>query len=77
MGMEPEVRDFLQRVVWSIGIGLLYLIINSTIGIAGGWFFFADKPTLGNYIFYVWFIATTVGLVVLMVKWWKKKFPHG
>ena len=77
MGMEPEVRDFLTRVVWSIGAGLLYLIINSTIGIAGGWFFFADSPTLGNYIFYVWFVGTTVGLVVLMIKLWKKKFPHG
>jgi len=77
MGMEPEVRDFLKRVVWSISIGLLYLIINSTIGIAAGWFFFADKPTLGNYIFYTWFVATALGVVVLLMKWWRKKFPHG
>lgn len=77
MGMEPEARDFLKRVIWSVFMGLVYLFVNSTIGIAGGWFFFMDKPTVGNYIFYAWFIASTVGLVLLLFKWWRKKFPHG
>jgi hypothetical protein len=75
--MEPDVQDFLKRVVWSISFVLLYMIINSTAGIAAGWFFFYDKPTLGNYIFYAWLLLSTVGLIWLLVKWWKKKFPHG
>jgi hypothetical protein len=76
-GMEPEVREFLRRVVWSLSAGLLYLIINTTVGIWGGWMFFDERPTLGNYIFYAWLVFSTVVLVRLVLKWWKKKFPHG
>ncbi len=75
--MEPEIKDFLKRVVWSISIGIVYLIINSSIGIAGNWLFFDETPTLGNYIFYAWLLASTAGLIVVLYKWWKKKFPHG
>ena len=76
-GMEPEVRDFLRRIVWSITTGMLYLLINTSVGIMGGWLFFYDKPTLGNYIFYTWLALSTAMLIRLMLKWWKKKFPHG
>jgi hypothetical protein len=76
-GMEPEVRDFLKRIVWSISTGLLYLLLNTSIGIMGGWLFFDKAPILGNYIFYAWLAASTVALIVLLIKWWKKKFPHG
>ena len=75
--MEPDIRDFLKRVVWSISFVLLYMIINSTVGIAGGWLFFYDTPALGNYIFYTWLLLSTIGLLYLLIKWWRKKFPHG
>ena len=75
--MEQDSKDFLQRVLWSILIALAYLFINATIGIAAGWLFFYEYPTLGNYIFYSWFLLSTLGFILLMVKWWKKKFPHG
>lgn len=75
--MEPEVKAFLRRVIWSISAGLLYLIINTTAGIRYGLLFFDDVPGPGNYIFYVWLAISTAGLVWLMIRWWKKKFPHG
>ena len=75
--MEPDVRDFLIRVVWSITLIVVYMIIISTVGIAGGWLFFYDTPGPGNYIFYSWVLLSTVGAVLLLRKWWKKKFPHG
>jgi hypothetical protein len=53
------------------------MLILSSAGIAGGWFFFYDTPTLGNYIFYTWILLSTTGMIWLLVKWWKKKFPHG
>jgi hypothetical protein len=76
-GMEPEVRDFLKRIVWSITVGFLYLMINASLGIWGGWIFFEHLPTLGNYIFYAWVAISTVGLIILLVRWWGGKFPHG
>lgn len=75
--MEPDVQDFLKRIVWSVTLVLVYMLILSTAGIAGGWLFFYDTPTLGNYIFYSWILLSTVALIWLLVKWWKKKFPHG
>ncbi|MES1222347.1 MAG: hypothetical protein ABUT20_43035 [Bacteroidota bacterium] len=75
--MEPDVQDFLKRIVWSVTLVLVYMLIISTAGIAAGWFFFYDKPTLGNYIFYTWILLSTVGVIYLLMKWWKKKFPHG
>lgn len=74
MGMEPDVQDFLKRVVWSISLVLVYMLILSTIGIAAGWFFFYDKPTLGNYVFYCWTLLSTIGVVIVLIKWWRKKF---
>jgi ABC-type thiamin/hydroxymethylpyrimidine transport system permease subunit len=76
-GMEPEAKDFLKRIVWSISTGLLYLLINTTAGIMFGLLFFDHKPGIGNYLFYAWFIASTAGLLLLLRKWWRKKFPHG
>jgi hypothetical protein len=77
-GMEPEARNFLQLIARSIAVILVYMLINTNIGLGGGWFFFDKSPTLGNYIFYAWVILSTVLLVLLLLKWWrKKKFPHG
>jgi len=52
-------------------------MINATMGIWGGWLFFDHLPTLGNYIFYAWVAVSTLGLIILLVRWWGKKFPHG
>jgi hypothetical protein len=75
--MEPDVQDFLKRIVWSVTLIVVYMLIITSAGLAGGWFFFYDTPTLGNYIFYAWILFSTVGMVWLLIKWWKKKFPHG
>jgi hypothetical protein len=75
--MEPEVRDFLRRIAWSVGLVLLYLIMTMTIGIYGAWFFFYDHPRTGNYIFYAWTLLSGAGVVFAMARLWKKKFPHG
>lgn len=72
--MEPEVQDFLKRVVWSISLVLVYMLILSTFGIAAGWFFFYDRPTMGNYIFYTWTILSSIGVLFLLMKWWRKRF---
>jgi len=73
--MEDDAKDLLQRVVWSISAGLVYLLFNITFGIYFGWLFFYDSPTMGNYIFYAWFLLSTAGLLWLLIKWWKRKFP--
>jgi len=75
--IEPEVKDFLQRIVWSIFIGIIWLFINVTAGIFAGWFFFYDTPTIGNYIFYTWFIISLAAMLYFFYRTWRKRFPHG
>ena len=77
MSMEPDASDFLKRIVWSVSLVLVYMLILLTAGIYGNWFFFYDTPTTGNYVFYVWVLLSTVGMVYLLIRLWKKKFPHG
>ena len=77
MSMEPDASDFLKRIVWSVSLVLVYMLILLTAGIYGNWFFFYETPTTGNYVFYAWVLLSTVGMVYLLIRLWKKKFPHG
>ena len=69
--MEPETRDFLVKIATSISIGMLWLLINSTIGIAFNFAFFEHRPGIGNYIFYVWFLLSLIWLISYYRKKWK------
>jgi hypothetical protein len=75
--MENDARRFLNKIVTTIGLGLLWLFINMTMGLYNRWFFFLDKPTVGNYIFYGWVILSLMGLLIIYRRIWKEKFPHG
>lgn len=70
--MEPEVRAFLQRVMLSGFTGFMWLALNSTFGIMFNFAFVYDKISLGNIIFYIWFVASTVIMLWLIIKLWKK-----
>ena len=69
--MEDETRDFLVRIATSISVGVLWLLINSTVGIGFGFAFFDVKPGIGNYIFYVWFIGSFIALIIYYRRKWK------
>ncbi|MBC7902624.1 MAG: hypothetical protein H7Y27_04350 [Gemmatimonadaceae bacterium] len=75
--MEDDAREYLVKIVWSITAVIVYMVINSSVGIMLGWFFFAGSPTKGNYIFYTWVLISTILLIKLLHKWWTKKYPHG
>jgi len=75
--MEKDTRRFLNKIVTTLGLGLLWLFINMTMGIYNRWFFFVNKPTTGNYIFYSWAVLSLIALLVTYRRIWKEKFPHG
>lgn len=70
--VEPEVRDFLQRIMWSIFAGLVWLFTNMTAGIFSGWLFFRQSPTIGNIIFYIWLLLSLLALLWFYYRTWKK-----
>jgi hypothetical protein len=69
--MEPDIKNFLYKVMSSFSMSLLWLLINSTIGIAFNYGFFENRPSLGNYIFYTWFLGSLYFLIVYLKKKWK------
>jgi hypothetical protein len=76
-GMEPDVKDFLKKVAQSFFLGLLWMMLNMTIGIFLGWMFIHDKIAAGNIIFYIFMVASLAALIWFYYRTWKKKFPHG
>ncbi|MDQ6756854.1 MAG: hypothetical protein M3004_07955 [Bacteroidota bacterium] len=69
--IEPDVKNFLAKVANSLSIGLLWLLINSTIGIGFNFAFFENKPSIGNYIFYAWFLISLIFLIIYFRRKWK------
>jgi len=74
--MEPEVREFFKRISTSIGIAIIWLMINITIGVKYGYAFYEDKIHLYNIVFYVWTLASFITLVVIFIRMWKQPIEH-
>jgi hypothetical protein len=70
-GMEPEVKSFLSKISTSLSVGLLWLLINTTIGIGFNFAFFEEQPSIGNYLFYAWFLLSLFLLIIFYRKKWK------
>jgi hypothetical protein len=75
--MEDDTKRFLNKILTTIGLGLLWLFINMTMGIYNRWFFFQGKPTVGNYVFYAWALFSLIALLLIYRRIWREKFPHG
>jgi hypothetical protein len=69
--MEEDAQEFLWRVVKSISSGLLWLMINMTLGIYIGLLIFEGSPSLGNIIFYCWLLASLGLLIYYLYRVWK------
>jgi len=69
--MEPDIKNFLSRVLSSLSVSLLWLLVNSTIGIGFNYGFFENKPSLANCLFYIWFLISLYFLVIYLIKKWK------
>ncbi len=69
--MEPEVGKYLAKILSSISMTLLWMLINTTIGIGLNYAFFDNKPSRANYIFYIWFLLSLALLLRYLYKKWK------
>jgi hypothetical protein len=72
--MEPEMRAFLLRILYTLTMGLIWMIINVWAGIYMGWLFFEGNMKTGNVIFYSFMVISLGFLVWYYVKLWKGKF---
>lgn len=72
-GMEPEAQDFLKRIVQTVSVGMLFLLLHMTFGLYLNWGFFEGSPTIGNFIYYIVFLASLAGLIYFYYRLWKGK----
>lgn len=69
--MEPEVREFLVKIMQSISMGLVWLLINMTVGIYYGYAFFEVSPSAANFIYYAGCLGSFILLILYLRRKWK------
>ena len=74
--MEPGIKEFLRRISASVGMCVIWMAINMTIGLKYGYAFFEDKIHWDNIIFYIWVIVSLAALILFYIKLWKKPIEH-
>jgi NADH:ubiquinone oxidoreductase subunit 3 (subunit A) len=72
-GFEPDVRQFLKRIIQTISAGLLFLLLHMTFGLYFNWAFFEGSIRLGNMVYYIIFLVSLGGLVYYYYRLWKGK----
>ncbi len=74
--MEPEIKEFLQKVSLTILYTILWLSLHMIIGVKFNWAFFNESVQIGNLIYYFFLLITTTIFIKLMYKIWKKEFQQ-
>ncbi len=70
--MEPGVRTYLIRIVNTLSLGLLWMVVNSTLGIMYAFAFVDKQISIGNIIFYIWFLVSLVVYLIWVYRVWSK-----
>lgn len=69
--MEPEVREFLQRIVWTLSIALLWLMTNAIAGLRFELAILDGTHQWATFFFYGWLLLSLFLMIRLFKKWWK------
>ena len=70
--MEEDITKIFRKIVKTLSAGILWLLVNMSIGIYFGWMFFYASITIGNIIFYVFMLSTLVFLIYYLKKVWRE-----
>lgn len=69
--MDPEVLAYLNRISRTIGITLLWMGLNSTLGIMLGYAFVEGDWAWFNYAYYFFLTASSIGYFYILYKIWR------
>ncbi|MEI7589140.1 MAG: hypothetical protein WCJ68_06565 [Chitinophagia bacterium] len=68
--MEPKLLQFLNRIMRTIGLGVLWMTLNSTIGIMWGYAYVQATWHLSNILFYSFLVLSFTGLLYVLYRLW-------
>ena len=69
--MDPEVKRYFRKIIFSFFFGLLWLVANSTAGIYFKLAYFTNIPRIYTYLFYAGLTGSLALLLIYYVKTWK------
>lgn len=70
--MEPGVKQYLIRILNTLALGLLWMAINSTLGIMYDLAFVHEHATTGNILFFIWFAISLAAYLWWVIRVWSK-----
>lgn len=71
MADETDIPKFLWRIVHSISFALMWLMVNVFLGLYLGLGVVNGKISLGNILFYCWFVISFAALLRYFYLKWK------
>ncbi|MCK9403762.1 MAG: hypothetical protein M0Q26_10225 [Chitinophagaceae bacterium] len=74
--MEPGVKQYLQRILNTISVWLVWMTVNSTLGIRYQFAYIDKGVTAGNIIFYSWLVLSLVVFVWWVIRVWSKPIDY-
>ncbi|MFN5334941.1 MAG: hypothetical protein ACK5BV_07120 [Bacteroidota bacterium] len=75
-GIEPEVKDFLKRVMQTVSTGMLFLLIHMTFGLYLNWAFYEGSIQIGNVLYYIFFLGSFGALIYYYYTLWKERLSR-
>ena len=69
--MDPEVLAYLNRISRTIGITLLWMGLNSTMGIMLGYAFIEGDWAWFNYAYCLFLAVSSIGYFYILYKIWR------
>ncbi len=68
--MEPKLVQFLNRIMRTIGLVVLWMTLNSSFGIMWGYAFVEGVWRLSNILFYSFLLLSFIGLLYVLYQIW-------
>lgn len=69
--MEPLLLQYLNRIMRTIGLVVVYMSINVAFGIMWGYAFIENEWKLGNVLFYLYLLVSFIGFAYILYRIWK------
>jgi hypothetical protein len=69
---EPEIREYLWKIVYSICYGVLWLSLNVLAGMYWGYGIINGKLSIVNILFFLWFLVSLLILLRYYYRTWRK-----
>ena len=69
--MDPEVKKYFIKILYSLSIGLLWMALNTTAGIYWEMAIISNGLSILNVLFFVWLLLSLAALLYYYYRTWR------